>query len=184
MTKHRILIPADCGGQAVSKRPSPLDRYARNLRHGTVSWIGLRSGRRGDVVSVDTAMAIAERGLDGDHRMDKTPGSGRQVTVISEEFIAATAHFLGRDAIDPQLLRRNIVVSGINLNGLRHQRFQVGEALLEATELCHPCSRMEEVLGVGGYAAMLGHGGLCARILVGGRIAIDDEVRVVFEVSA
>ena len=103
--------------------------------------------------------------------------------MISDEFIAATAHSLVRAAIDPPLLRRHPSVSGINLNGLRHQRFQISQALLEATELSHPRSRMEEVLGEGGYAAMLGHGGLCARILVGGRMTLGDAVRVVFEES-
>jgi MOSC domain-containing protein YiiM len=126
----------------------------------------------------DEAMAIAERGLEGDHRIDKTPGSGRQVTLISREFIAQTAHFLGRDDISPGLLRRNLVVSGINLNALRHQRFTIGDALFEAGALCHPCSRMETALGKGGVAAMLGHGGLCCRVLKGGIIRIGDEVLV------
>ena len=124
------------------------------------------------------AMAIANRGLEGDHRIDKTPGSGRQVTIISKEFIAQTAHFLGRDQIDPGLLRRNLVVSGINLHALRHQQFTIGDALFEAGALCHPCPRMEEALGKGGVAAMLGHGGLCCRILRSGSLAIGDKVRV------
>jgi MOSC domain-containing protein YiiM len=123
--------------------------------------------------------AIAGRGLAGDHRSEKTPGSGRQVTVISREFIAQIAHFLGRDAIDPALLRRNLVVSGINLHALRHQRFTIGESvLLEAGALCHPCSRMETNLGRGGVAAMFGHGGLCCRVLESGAIRVGDPVAV------
>ena len=111
--------------------------------------------------------AVATLGLEGDHRMGKTPGSGRQVSIISEEFIAQAAHFLGRDSIDPGLLRRNLVVKGVNLNALRRQRFQIGSAVFEATQLCHPCARMEENLGKGGVAAMLGHGGLCQNYRVG-----------------
>lgn len=161
-----------------SKRPNPLDRYARQLRPGTLEWIGLRPARRAEPDTPARATAIANAGLAGDHRSGKTPGSGRQVTIISREFISQIAHFLERDHIDPALLRRNLVVSGINLHALRHQRFAIGEALLEAGALCHPCSRMEAALGPGGVAAMIGHGGLCCRILRGGEIAIGDTVEV------
>ena len=162
----------------MTKRSNPLDRFARDLSPGTLTWIGLRTKRRAQVLAVEQAEAIASQGLEGDHRMSKTPGSARQVTLISKEFIQQIAHFTGVDSIDPVLLRRNLVVAGINLNALRHQRFQIGEALFEATALCHPCSRMESALGKGGVAAMIGHGGLCARILSTGTIRVGDQLVV------
>ena len=162
----------------MTKRINPLDRFARDLSPGTLTWIGLRTKRREQVSVVKQAQAIALQGLEGDHRMSKTPGSARQVTLISTEFIQQIAHFIGVDSIDPVLLRRNLVVAGINLNALRHQRFQIGEALFEATALCHPCSRMETALGKGGVAAMIGHGGLCARILSTGAIRVGDQLVV------
>jgi MOSC domain-containing protein YiiM len=161
-----------------AKRTNPLDRFAKDLRPGKLEWIGLRGERRKALTVVESARAVVDRGLDGDHRVEKTPGSGRQVTLISREFIAQTAHFLGRDAIDPGLLRRNLVVSGINLHALRYQRFSIGDAVFEANALCHPCSRMESALGPGGVAAMLGHGGLCCKVLRGGQIAVGDSVEV------
>jgi len=161
------------------KRPNPLDRYAADLPEGRVQWIGVRPARKADLNSVNGVEAVAGLGLKGDHRMTKTPGSGRQVTLISQEFIEQIEHFTGHASIAPGTLRRNIVVTGINLNALRRQRFYVGDALLEATQLCHPCARMEAALGKGGVAAMIGHGGLCARILEGGDIRVGDGVRVV-----
>ena len=162
----------------MTKRSNPLDKIARDLSPGTLTWIGLRSERRGQVTPVERARAVATKGLEGDHRMAKTPGSARQVTLISEEFMQQIAHFTGLSAIDPVLLRRNLVVSGINLNALRHQRFQIGDAVFEATALCHPCSRMDAALGKGGVAAMIGHGGLCARILNTGYITVGDRLEV------
>jgi MOSC domain-containing protein YiiM len=160
------------------KPRSPLDRYALDLPPGELEWIGVRPARRAALLALDSVKAIEGLGLDGDHRVKKTPGSARQVTLISREFIGQIAHFLQRSSIPPELLRRNLVISGINLNALRRQRFTIGEALFEATALCHPCARMEEALGRGGVAAMLGHGGLCARILKTGTIRVGDQLRV------
>ena len=159
-------------------RASPLDRYAHQLPPGRLEWIGVRPARKAPLEPLQQVEAIEGRGLEGDHRIDKTPGSARQVTLISREFIGQIAHFLGRDDIEPDLLRRNLVVSGINLNALRRQQFTIGDALFEATALCHPCSRMEAALGPGGVAAMIGHGGVCARILRSGAINVGDELRV------
>ena len=161
------------------KRPNPLDRYALDIAPGTLTWIGVRPRRREPLQSLEATRAVATLGLEGDHRMGKTPGSGRQISLISEEFIQQAAQFLKQAHIDPGLLRRNLVVKGLNLNALRRQRFTIGTAVFEATQLCHPCARMEENLGKGGVVAMLGHGGLCAKIIKSGDIAIGDAVSVV-----
>ncbi len=158
-----------------------LSRYTRDLKPGSLSWIGLRPGRKEDLIEVTEAMALQELGLVGDHRCDKTPGSARQVTLISEEYIQQTAHFLGVDNIKPNLLRRNLVVKNINLSALRHQKFSIGEAIFEATAICHPCTRMETALGKGAVAAMLGHGGLCAKILKTGSIKVGDTVSLIVQ---
>ncbi len=160
------------------ERRNPIDRFARDLAPGTLRWIGIRPARREPMYSLERVEALAGRGLTGDHRTGKTAGSARQVTLISREFIDQIAYFTGRATLDPALLRRNLVVEGINLNALRYQQFTIGEALFEATAICHPCSRMEQALGRGGVAAMLGHGGLCCSIVRGGEIAVGDAVGV------
>ena len=159
------------------QRKNPLDRYLNTLGEGRVEWIGLRPHRREPLRAVQQAEAIQEYGLQGDHRMSKTPGSGRQVTLISREFIAQIGMQLGETDLHPARLRRNIVISGINLNALRRQRFWMGEAMLEATQLCHPCARMEAELGPGGVVAMFGYGGLCAKVIVGGVIRCGSPIR-------
>lgn len=88
---------------------------------------------------------------------------------------------LHRETVDPAQTRRNVVVEGVNLLALQGQQVQIGEAVVEITGLCHPCSRMEEVLGPGGYNAMRGHGGLTAKIVRPGAIELGDEVRLLHE---
>jgi len=83
---------------------------------------------------------------------------------------------LHRGHLSPEMLRRNIVVRGINLLALKDREFSIGSARLRMTGLCHPCSRMEEVLGEGGYNAMRGHGGINACVIQTGSIAIGDPV--------
>jgi MOSC domain-containing protein YiiM len=144
---------------------------------GRLEWIGLRSERLGEIHVVDKATVVAERGISGDHRFEGRLGSKRQVTLIQFEHLAAVASMLHRDALSPELLRRNLVVSGINLLALKGKYFHVGEVLLEFSGPCEPCSRMERVLGPGGYNAMRGHGGITAKVIEGGTIQVANQVR-------
>lgn len=144
---------------------------------GRLEWIGLRPGRRAPLQVMNHVEVIADHGLAGDHKATRAGGK-RQVTLIQCEHLAVVAQLLRRDAVDPTLLRRNLLVSGVNLVALKDTRFRIGEVLFECTGPCEPCSRMEEVLGVGGYNAMRGHGGITARVLAGGLIAVGDTLRV------
>lgn len=149
----------------------------RTAMPGRLEWIGLRPGRREPAHSVPEAHAITDRGLDGDRAL--RTGSRRQVTLIQAEHLATIARFLGRDVVSPDELRRNLVVSRINLAALRTSTFRVGEVLFAGTGHCHPCSRMEETLGHGGYNAVRGMGGITARILEGGTLRLGDPVTLV-----
>lgn len=141
---------------------------------GRVEWLGIRPEREAPVAVVEEVEVATDNGLEGDHYESKS--RKRQVTLIQGEHLDAVASMLGIEAVDPGDVRRNIVVRGINLLALKGKAISIGNALLEFTELCHPCSRMEENLGHGGYNAMRGHGGITARVLEGGRIRVGDAV--------
>jgi len=154
---------------------SPLGAlFAAPVRPGRLVWIGLRPERRAPPAVVAQALAEAGRGLSGDHYSRRD--GRRQATLIQAEHLAAVAAYLGREALDPALVRRNLVVSGINLLALKGRVVAIGGARLEILDDCHPCSRMEEALGQGGYNAMRGHGGVTARVVAGGALRVGDAV--------
>lgn len=141
---------------------------------GVLEWIGLRPQRLEAMTSVDTA-EITKTGLVGDrHNYDNK----RAVTLIQAEYLPVISQLMQRD-VTPDLLRRNLMISGINLNALRGKSISIGAATFEVTGPCAPCSRMERALGPGGYNAMRGHGGICARVITPGTINVNDRVRLI-----
>lgn len=143
-------------------------------RAGRVHWIGLRPARDVPMQQVDSVHAETGGGLAGDRYAS---GSGKRgITLIQAEHLPVIAALSGHAEVAPSTLRRNLLVSGIPLVALKGRRFRIGEVLLEGTGACDPCSRMEAALGPGGYNAMRGMGGLCARILEGGVIRAGDRV--------
>ena len=145
---------------------------SRCAQAGQVTWLGLRPARRADMVRVDSC-EVTLAGLDG----DRAKTGKRAVTLIQAEHLSAIGAFLGRTSVEPELLRRNIVVSGLNLSALKGCEVSIAGALVRITGICAPCSRMEETFGHGGYSAVRGHGGWCAEVLEPGRIALNDPVR-------
>jgi MOSC domain-containing protein YiiM len=155
---------------------SPLGRLlAGPVRPGRLAWIGLRPARRAPVLTQESVILTTARGIEGDHYDTRRDGP-RQVTLIAMEDLAAITAFLGLAEVGPELVRRNLVTTGINLLALKDRRFRVGAALLEGTGDCAPCGFMEENLGPGGYNAVRGHGGITARVVEGGEIRIGDVV--------
>lgn len=164
---------------ATPSKESPMYQLMQNYaQSGSVVWIGLRTASRQPMQEVEEALARIGTGLEGDRYKGK-PESKRQVTLIQAEHLAAVGSYLGRGTIDPLLTRRNIVVHGLNLLALKDKSFRIGEAEFEYTGECHPCSRMEENLGQGGYNAMRQHGGITARVVKEGTFKLGDSVEVI-----
>jgi len=146
---------------------------------GRVEAIIVRGSPRDAARSIAATTALAGIGLADDRlgQRGEAELSTRQVTLIQQEHLPVIAQLAQVDHVDVVGLRRNLVVSGINLLALKNAKLQVGQAVLQIVGPCQPCSRMEETIGPGGYAAMRGHGGMTARVLESGAISVGDVVR-------
>lgn len=159
---------------------------AQFAQPGKLEAIYLRPARNIICNSVNNAEAIASRGLAGDRASaaaSRNPlGSNRQVTLIQAEHIAVIGALLNKP-IDAKFLRRNLVISGINLLATKSlfkdqpMLLVIGQVKLLLTGTCEPCSKMELILGQGGYNAMRGHGGVNAKVIQGGSINLGDSVK-------
>jgi MOSC domain-containing protein YiiM len=162
-------------------------RLRQFARPGRLEAIVLRPARETPAVLVESVLALAGRGLAGDRSAEgpaTVPGGhARQVTLIQAEHLPLLARWMGLEHVDALGLRRNLVVSGFNLLSARSPfsaqpvRVKIGaEVEIEITGPCDPCAKMEALLGPGGLNAMRGHGGVTARIVSGGRLALGDIV--------
>lgn len=149
------------------------DLMAVYPHEGVLEWIGVRPARKAVMLTLD-GVRVTEAGLTGDRH--PSPGK-RAVTLLQAEHLPVIAALTGLH-ITPDMLRRNLVISGINLTSLRGHSVSLGGATLKITGPCAPCSRMEDLLGPGGYNAMRGHGGMTAEVLNPGPITKKDALIV------
>jgi MOSC domain-containing protein YiiM len=146
---------------------------------GRVEWLGVRPAHGQPMLLLNQVKAIEGHGLDGDRAAQGRAGGNRQVTLFQAEHLAVLSSFLGDAELRPETVRRNLLISGINLLALLKLPFRIGDdVVLVGVGPCAPCAKMEGALGRGGFQAMRGHGGITARVESGGWIRVGDEVRV------
>jgi MOSC domain-containing protein YiiM len=145
---------------------------------GTVAAIYVSARARVLPVAVDTARAVAGRGLEGDRYFDGKGsfshwrGSGRALTLVEAEALEDVG-------LDFAAARRNVVVRGVALNDLVGVRFRVGEVECLGRRLCEPCRHLEKLEKRDGLMRELaGRGGLRADVLAGGEVAVGDPLVV------
>jgi len=98
------------------------------------------------------------------------------VTLVEAEALAAAREEYDVD-FDPGAHRRNITTRRVALNHLVGERFRVGEVVVEGLGLCEPCGYMQSLADQPDAAEALTHrGGLDARIVDSGTIAVGDDI--------
>lgn len=126
------------------------------------------------VQRVEEAVCHAGKGIAGDRYYNEKPGQKGEITFISKDVVEGLRRALELEVADASAFRRNVLVSGVDLNSLIGRRFRLGGMLFEGVEECSPCRWMDEAIGKGALAFLVGNGGLRCRILEDGVLRCGD----------
>ena len=111
---------------------------------------------------------VAGKGIEGDRFFGHKEDYKGQITFLAVEVFEGLCRDLGVSAQPPSVLRRNVVVRGLDLNGLIGKKFTLQGVRFEGTAECSPCYWMDQAVGPGAEAWLKGRGGLRARVLSDG----------------
>jgi hypothetical protein len=142
-----------------------------------VERILIRGTGNGPPVDLERAQVAPGEAIAGDrYAPDNASGTfyeegkdGQDVTLIEAEALEDTG-------LSAEESGRNLVTRGVRLNDLVGRRFTIGAVELEGNRLCDPCATLRDRTGV--FSELVGRGGLRADVLVGGEIAVGDELEV------
>jgi hypothetical protein len=150
---------------------------------GTVEYVHVAGEAGASPERRESVEAVVGKGLRGDRYFEDEgtfstddEDRTRDLTLIEAEAIEqAEADY--EVEFEPGVHRRNLTVRGVGLNRLLGEQFRVGDAVVEGTELCEPCTYLERKLAEKGVQEALVHrGGIRCEIVEGGEIAVGDDV--------
>ncbi|WOO42898.1 MOSC domain-containing protein [Rubellicoccus peritrichatus] len=122
------------------------------------------------VITVDSVECHAGRGLVGDRFYDYKEDFKGQITLFDKAVAEELQKALNLTSLDESAFRRNVMISGIDLNTLIGKQFTLGDIELSGSEECHPCYWMDQAIGDGAFEWLKGRGGLRCRITSPGRL--------------
>ena len=126
------------------------------------------------LIEVPRIECVAGHGIRGDRFFDYRDNYKGQITFFSFEVFERLAAHFGLTNKSPGALRRNVVVSAVNLNDLIGEDFSIQGVRLRGMAHCRPCYWLDQALAPGAEEFLEGNGGLRAQILSDGVIAVGD----------
>ena len=136
----------------------------------TVQLIHMGSSDGAELSTVDSARAVAGKGLEGDrHFHPEGAPAGQALTLVEAEAVEDVG-------LPPGGTRRQLTVRGVRLNDLVGRRFRVGDVECFGVELCEPCKHLESMTRPGIIKELAHRAGINADILNDGTISVGDEI--------
>ena len=126
------------------------------------------------LVEVQRIECVAGHGIRGDRFFDYRDNYKGQITFFSAEVFDSLLEHFGIKTKSAGALRRNVIVSGIDLNDLIGEEFSIQGVRLRGTGHCRPCYWLDQAFAPGTEDFLAGNGGLRAQILTDGAIAVGD----------
>lgn len=136
---------------------------------GVVEGIFVGAIDEGPLAAADQVSVREGAGIEGDRYGHK------DITLFEAEAIEGLRADTGIE-LRPSEIRRNVMTRGVALNDLLGHRIRVGEVEAVVTELCHPCSHLQELTQPGVLRGLVNRGGLNADVVAGGAIRVGDQV--------
>ena len=142
---------------------------------GRVEGLFIAPAAEAPMVAADAVQAVPGHGLEGDRYFDgegtfsEGGGTGREITLVD---LAA----LEGAEVAPLEARRNVVVSGIDLDALIGRSFRIGEVECVGRRRCEPCAHLQRLTRPGVLRALVHRGGLRADIVSAGVLRVGDEI--------
>jgi MOSC domain-containing protein YiiM len=125
------------------------------------------------MIAVPEVECVAGRGLRGDRFFDYKADYKGQVTFFAGEIYDELRDSLDAHEREPWAFRRNVITRGVDLNSLIGVEFTIQNIRFHGSAECSPCEWMDVGFAPGARAALVGRGGLRARILSDGILRVD-----------
>ena len=136
------------------------------------------------LIEKEQIQCAAGKGLLGDRYFNHAEDYKGQITFFSAEvFERLCAHFGIREK-PAGVLRRNVIVSGVDLLSLIGREFEIQGVKFRGTQHCAPCQWMNVAFAPGAKEFLKENAGLRAKILTDGELHLGDaQLRIVKNVA-
>ena len=145
---------------------------------GKIEAINITNISEKNTFYVNQAILEKGKGIVNDRYYGNFKEKKEQVTLINLEEINNFNNQIKQN-IDAKNFRRNIIVSGINLNDLINKKIKINEVTLKIHEICQPCKYLQDRLKVPGLIKILvNKSGVRAEILTSGILSVGDDIKI------
>jgi MOSC domain-containing protein YiiM len=145
---------------------------------GKIEAINITNISEGNTFYVNQAILEKGKGIVNDRYYKNFKEKKEQVTLINLEDIN-NFNIQIKQNIEAKDFRRNIIVSGMNLNELIDKKIKINKVTLKIHEICQPCKYLQNRLKTPGLVKiLLNKSGVRAEILSSGSLSVGDAIKI------
>ena len=144
---------------------------------GKIEAINISNISEANTFYVNQAYLEKGKGIVNDRYYENFKEKKEQVTLISLEEINAFNNQVNQN-IEPKDFRRNIIISGIDLNKLIDKQIKINQVILKIHEICQPCKYLQDRLKLPSLVKLLvDKSGVRAEIIKSGNLSVGDTIK-------